>query len=76
LIENGYTIEEYIMMYLTSTFIVAIKPNKIDEAKKIVQELHLNINVIGKVIPNKKIIISNGEDKVSVFDFEKKKYIY
>ena len=76
LIQKRYQLEEYVQMYLTSSFIVSLDPEKIDKATKIVQDLDLHINIIGNVISTKKIIIAKNNNTMDLFDFSKEKFIF
>jgi selenophosphate synthetase-related protein len=76
LVKEKYTIEEYAKMYLTSSFIVTLDPNKIETAKRIAGEHGLELNVIGSVIKSKKIIIAQNNNEIELFNFEREKLIF
>lgn len=61
LIENGYNLELYIQMFLTTSYILTAPKDNRSEIIKIFQEHGINANVIGKIINDQKLLrINNG----------------
>jgi selenophosphate synthetase-related protein len=74
--QKNYQLEEFIQMYLTSSFLISLNSDKSAIAERIVRDLNLQINIIGKVNSTKKIIISKDSNTIDLFDFSREKFIF
>ena len=68
-----YTLETYIQMYLTTSFILTAADDNCEHLINIFQEYGLNANVIGKIIKDKLLKINDGKESIEVIDLSKKK---
>ncbi|MFX1314160.1 MAG: AIR synthase related protein [Promethearchaeota archaeon] len=67
LIDKGYDLEKYIKMYLTTSYLITVSPQKYKSVIKVFKEFGLIANVIGKIIKEKKILrINDGIESVDV----------
>ena len=65
---SNYTLEMYIRMYLTTSFILTAPNSK--KTIETFQEYGLNAQVIGKIIKEKNLLrINNGKDSIDVIRF-------
>ncbi|MFW9875859.1 MAG: AIR synthase related protein, partial [Candidatus Thorarchaeota archaeon] len=71
LIDNGYDLETYIQMYLTTSFILTASEVNCEEIVRTFQEYGLNANIIGNIIKDPNLLrINNGkEESIDVFRF-------
>jgi len=65
----NYTLEMYIKMYLTTSFILTASDNNSESIIKVFKKYGLEANVIGKIIKQKILKINDGKDKVDVIKF-------
>lgn len=65
----NYTLEMYIKMYLTTSFILTASDNDSESIIKVFKKYGLEANVIGKIIKQKILKINDGKDKVDVIKF-------
>ncbi|TFG25704.1 MAG: hypothetical protein EU529_00390 [Promethearchaeota archaeon] len=65
----NYTLEMYIKMYLTTSFILTASDNNTESIIKVFKKYGLEANVIGKIIKQKILKINDGKDKVDVIKF-------
>jgi selenophosphate synthetase-related protein len=62
-----YTLEIYIQMYLTTSYILTASDEKCDQLIKIFKEYGLNANVIGKIIKEQHLLkINDGNESLDV----------
>ena len=70
LINEGYDIETYIKMYLTTSFVLTAPNSNCKEIVDVFQEFELNANVIGKIINDQNLLrINNGTESLDVIRF-------
>jgi len=70
LIEKDYSLEMYLQMYLTTSFIITAQANKSEEIIKIFKDYGMEANVIGKIIKQKNLLkINNGKESIDVINF-------
>lgn len=70
LINEGYDIETYIKMYLTTSFVLTAPNSNCKEIVDIFQEFGLNANVVGKIINDQNLLrINNGTESLDVIRF-------
>ncbi|TFF97538.1 MAG: hypothetical protein EU540_08735 [Promethearchaeota archaeon] len=65
----NYTLEMYIKMYLTTSFILTASDNNSESIIKVFKKYGLEANVIGKIIKQKILKINDGKDIVDVIKF-------
>ena len=65
----NYTLEMYLKMYLTTSFILTASDNNSESISKVFKKYGLEANVIGKIIKQKILKINDGKDKVDVIKF-------
>lgn len=68
--ENGYDLNIYLEMYLTTSFILTAPAENCESIIKIFKNYGLDANVIGNIINNKKLTINNSQDSLDVIKFE------
>lgn len=64
-----YTLEMYIKMYLTTSFILTASDNNSESIIKVFKKYGLEANVIGKIIKQKILKINDGKEIVDVIKF-------
>jgi hypothetical protein len=70
LINLNYTLEEYIKMYLTTSFIISASNNNSTQLIKIVNEHGLHANIIGTIIKEKNFLkINDDKETIDVIKF-------
>lgn len=70
LINEGYDIETYIKMYLTTSFVLTAPNSNCKEIVDVFQEFGLNANVVGKIINDQNLLrINNGTESLDVIRF-------
>ncbi len=70
LLELGYTLENYIEMYLTTAFVLTAPQNNCSRLIHIFKEYGLHAKVIGKIIKEKNLLkLNDGKDSVDVIRF-------
>ncbi len=70
LINEGYDIETYIKMYLTTSFVLTAPNSNCKEIIDIFQKYEMNANVIGKIINDQNLLrINNGTESLDVIRF-------
>ena len=70
LISEGYDLETYLKMYLTTSFVLTAPNSNCKEIIDIFQEFELNANVIGKIINDQNLLrINNGTESLDVIRF-------
>lgn len=70
LINEGYDLETYIQMYLTSSFLLTAPKVNCEQIIEIFQNYGLNANVIGKIIKDQNLLrINNGKEFIDVLRF-------
>ncbi len=65
----NYSLEMYIKMYLTTSFILTASDNNSESIIKVFKKYGLEANVIGKIIKQKILKINDGKDIVDVIKF-------
>ena len=68
---SGVDLEDWIRMYISLGFLVALPKEHLSELEKLVSKHGLTSNVIGVVEDSKKVILKLGEDERTLFDFSK-----
>jgi selenophosphate synthetase-related protein len=67
LAELNYTLEMYIKMYLTTSYILTAPEENCDEILKIFEQYGLTANIIGKIIKTKNLLrLNEGDESNSV----------
>jgi selenophosphate synthetase-related protein len=70
LINLNYTLEKYIRMYLTTSFIISASNNNSTQLIKIVNEHGLHANIIGTIIKEKNLLkINDDKETIDVIKF-------
>jgi len=70
LIDLNYTLDMYIKMYLTTSFVLTAPQNKCEETIEIFKEHGLEACVIGNIIKEKNLLkINNGKETMDVIRF-------
>ncbi|MFX1379533.1 MAG: AIR synthase related protein [Promethearchaeota archaeon] len=70
LIENEYNLEDYIKMYLTTSYIVTATESNSDKAIEVFKEHKMKAEVIGKIIVEKNLLkINNGIKSLDVIRY-------
>ncbi len=70
LVELGYSLEDYIKMYLTTAFVLTAPQNNCSRLIQIFKEHGLHAKVIGKIIKEKNLLkLNDGKDSVDVIRF-------
>ncbi|MBY9004087.1 MAG: hypothetical protein KGD73_08965 [Candidatus Lokiarchaeota archaeon] len=70
LIKNGYDLETYTKMYLTTSFILTAPEDKSKEILKIFNSHQMNSSIIGKIIKHEHLLkISDGKESLNVLKF-------
>jgi len=71
LIKSKYTLEKYIQMYLTTSYILTAQQEHCEEIIKIFHNHDLTATVIGEIITKKVLKINDEKDSIEVVDFKK-----
>jgi len=67
LIEQNYSLDVYVQMYLTTSYLLTANEKKTEHLLKIFKDFGLTANVIGKIIKDKNLLkINNGKDSLDV----------
>jgi len=67
LIEQNYSLDVYVQMYLTTSYVLTANEKKTEHLLKIFKDFGLTANVIGKIIKDKNLLkINNGKDSLDV----------
>ncbi|MFW9895411.1 MAG: AIR synthase related protein [Candidatus Thorarchaeota archaeon] len=70
LINEGYDLETYLQMYLTTSFVLTAPNSNYKKIIEIFQEFEMNANVIGKIINDQNLLrINNGSEALDVIRF-------
>jgi len=70
LVKNGYDLDTYTKMYLTTSYIVSAPEDKSKDILKIFDKHNMNAAVIGKIIKDKHLLkISDGKESLNVLKF-------
>ena len=70
LIENGYDLEKYIKMYLTTSYLTTASPRNYKSVIEVFKEFGLTAKVIGKIIKEKNLLkINDGIESIDVIKF-------
>jgi len=70
LVELKYTLETYIKMYLTTSYILTAQKKNSAQVIKIINEYGLHANVIGSIIKEKNLLrINDGKESIDVIKF-------
>ena len=68
--KQNYTLEDFIKMYLTTSFILTASENNCGQIIEIFKEYDLDARIIGKIIKEKYLLkINNGNDSIDVIRF-------
>lgn len=70
LIKSKYTLEKYIQMYLTTSYILTAQQEHCEEIIKIFYNHGLTAIVIGEIITENVLKINDGKDSIKVIDFK------
>ena len=66
----NYTLEDYIKMYLTTSFIITAPDNNCSQLIKIFNEHGLHANILGKIIEEKNLLrINDDHESIDVIKF-------
>ncbi len=66
LIELNYSLEMFVQMYLTSSFILTAPENNCDSIIKVFNNQGLEASVIGKIIQNQVLKINEGKESIDI----------
>ena len=66
----NYTLETYIQMYLTTSYILTAQQEHSEEIIKIFNNHGLTATVIGEIITKNVLKINDGKDSIEVIDFK------
>jgi len=67
LIEQEYSLDKYIQMYLTTSYVLTANDKKTKHLLEIFEDFGLTANIIGKIIKDKNLLkINNGKDTLDV----------
>jgi len=70
LIDEDYDLEEYIKMYLTTSYLTTASPRNYKSVIEIFKEFGLTAKVIGKIIKEKNLLkINNGIESIDVIKY-------
>jgi selenophosphate synthetase-related protein len=69
--KSKYTLETYIQMYLTTSYILTAQQEYSEEIIKIFNNHGLTATVIGEIITKNVLKINDGKESINVLDFEK-----
>ncbi|MHA1106501.1 MAG: AIR synthase related protein [Promethearchaeota archaeon] len=70
LVKNGYDLETYIKMYLTTSYILSAPEDKSNDILKIFDKHFLTAKIIGKIIKDEHLLkISDGNESLDVLKF-------
>ncbi|MGV9204759.1 MAG: AIR synthase related protein [Promethearchaeia archaeon] len=70
LLEQEYSLKEYIRMYLTTSYILTAPQENCKKVIKYFKEHQMTANVIGKIIKDKNLLmINNGKTSIEVLKF-------
>ncbi|MFO8020048.1 MAG: AIR synthase related protein [Promethearchaeia archaeon] len=70
LLEHGYSLKEYIRMYLTTSYILTSPPKNCKQVIEYFKDHQMSANVIGKIIKDKNLLkINNGKTSIDVLKF-------
>ncbi|MHA1986643.1 MAG: AIR synthase related protein [Promethearchaeota archaeon] len=68
--DEGYDLETYLQMYLTTSFVLTASHSNCKEIIDVFQEFELNANVVGKIINDQNLLrINNGIESLNVIRF-------
>jgi len=68
--KSNYTLETYIQMYLTTSYILTAQQENSDEIIKIFNNHGLTATIIGEIITKNVLNINDGKDSIEVIDFK------
>ena len=69
LIEKAYNLETYVQMYLTTSYILTTPEERSQEVIKIFSDHDMSAVVIGRIIKESELNISDGKDSIKVIEF-------
>ena len=70
LVKNGYDLETYTKMYLTTSYILSAPEDKSTEILKIFDKHSMTASIIGKIIKDEHLLkISDGKESLNVLKF-------
>ncbi|MFX0032914.1 MAG: AIR synthase related protein [Candidatus Hodarchaeota archaeon] len=64
--QQNYSLEKYIQMYLTTSYILTASKQNSDKILEIFSQFGLSSKIIGKIIKGNQLLINNGKDSLSV----------
>jgi len=67
--QAGYTLETFIQMFLTTSYILTAQQEQCEEIIKIFKKRGLEATIIGEIITEKVLKISDGKDSFDVLNF-------
>jgi selenophosphate synthetase-related protein len=68
LIEKAYTLETYVQMFLTTSYILTAPEDKSQQVIKIFKDHDMSANLIGKIIKKAGLKINNGKESLNVIE--------
>ena len=68
--KNNYTLETYIQMFLTTSYILTAQQEHCEEIIKIFNNHHLTATVIGEIITKNILKINDGKDSIEVIELK------
>jgi len=69
LLENGYNLETYIKMFLTTSYILTAPEEKSQQIIKNFKDHDMSANLIGKITKKAGLRINNGRESLDVMDY-------
>ncbi|MDP3066428.1 MAG: methanogenesis marker 2 protein [Methanobacteriaceae archaeon] len=63
--------DDWLKLYPGAGFVLTLKAENVSETKNILEEVNITCGVVGEVLTDNKLFMTDGEDKEIVFDFQK-----
>ncbi|MEG3224421.1 MAG: hypothetical protein BME94_02585 [Methanobacteriales archaeon Met13] len=63
--------EDWLKLYPGAGFVLTLKAENVSETKNILEEVNITCDVVGEILTDNKLFMTDGEDKEIVFDFQK-----
>ncbi len=69
LVEKGYNLETYVQMFLTTSYILTAPEEVCKDVLRIFENHNISAFVIGKIINELELVISDSKDSIKVIEF-------
>lgn len=63
--------DDWLKLYPGAGFVLTLKAENVPETKNILEDVNITCDVVGEVLIDTKLFMTDGEDKEIVFDFQK-----